>query len=170
MASDTVSHRILIAGFGSVLRGDDAFGPAVIEALDSSGGLSPHARTIEIGTAGLNLVRELFDGYNALVIVDALDRGGEPGTVYVLDVEVPGIDTLADEARRALAADMHATVPARALLVASAVGVLPSRVWLVGCQPASCDEYGEMSAPVQQAIRGAAEAVRTLVANVRESS
>lgn len=157
---------VLIAGFGNVLRGDDGFGPAVIDALESAGGLSTDARAIDVGTGGLNLVRELFDGYSALVIVDAVDRGGTPGTVYVLDVTVPDIDTLGDRDRYALAADMHAAMPDRALLVAAAAGVLPSRVWLVGCQPGSCDECGAgMSEAVRNAIGEAVQLIRQLVAN-----
>jgi hydrogenase maturation protease len=160
----TEATRILIAGFGNVLRGDDGFGPAVIGALEAEGELPVAVRTAELGIAGLGLVQELLDGYAALVIVDAVDRGGVPGTLYVLDVEVPPIESLADHERHAWAADMHAAVPDRALLVAQAAGVLPPRVWLVGCQPEDTDDFRtDLSDSVRQAVGRAAEIVRALV-------
>ena len=40
---------------------------------------------------GIHLVQELMDGYDVLLVVDALERGGAPGTVHVLEAEVPDL-------------------------------------------------------------------------------
>src|SRR5919108_6122495 len=131
MIGRTSSSRVLVAAFGNVLRGDDGFGAAVLAALERDDSLSDNSRTVDVGIGGLGLVRELLDGYSGLVIVDAVDRGGAPGTVYVLEVNVPPVHALRDDERHALAADMHVAVPDRALVVAAAPGVLPPRVCLV---------------------------------------
>jgi Ni,Fe-hydrogenase maturation factor len=36
---------------------------------------------MEVGTAGIRLAQELLTPYDRLVIVDAMTRGGAPGTV-----------------------------------------------------------------------------------------
>jgi hydrogenase maturation protease len=120
------SSRILVAGVGNVLRGDDGFGPAVIRALESGAPLPEGVRAVEIGIGGFSLVQELLDGYDALVVVDAVDRDGPPGSLYVLEPAVPDVESIPPPARRDLAADMHGAVPARALLIARATGGLPA--------------------------------------------
>ena len=42
---------------------------------------------MDVGTSGLDLAYEVMRGYSALVIVDVSRQGGEPGTLYVMDVE-----------------------------------------------------------------------------------
>ena len=67
--------RVLVAGIGNVLRGDDGFGPAVIEALRNGNGTN-RLRLADVGIGGLALVRELLDGYDALIAIDCMRRGG----------------------------------------------------------------------------------------------
>jgi hypothetical protein len=40
---------------------------------------------MDFGTGGLDLAYEIMRGYDALVIIDASRRGGEPGTLYVIE-------------------------------------------------------------------------------------
>src|ERR671934_169318 len=82
--TDAARPRILIAGIGNVLRGDDGFGPAVVQALLARGALPRGVHAVELGIGGIGLVHELMDGYDAVVIVDAVDRGGAPGAIHVL--------------------------------------------------------------------------------------
>jgi hydrogenase maturation protease len=162
--------RVLVAGVGNVLRGDDGFGPAVIAALDQRGTLPEGVRTVDVGIGGFGLIRELLDGYDALLIVDAVDRGRAPGTMYVMQPEVPPLDAIDDQRRRALAADAHQAVPDRALLVASASGVLPPRVWIIGCQPAEVDELcTELSPAVRSAVDEAAGMIDAILADLNVS-
>jgi len=81
-----------------------------------------------------------MDGYDALVIVDAVSRGGAPGTLYLLEPGVPDIRGWTDEERRAFLADLHQVEPSKALGLAAALGVLPPTVRILGCEPAECDE------------------------------
>jgi hydrogenase maturation protease len=116
------------------------------------------------------LVQELMDGYEALIIVDAVDRDGEPGTLYLLETEVPALDDLSDESRAAFMTDMHYTVPSKALILGKALDVLPPRIYFLGCQPG---EYGlgmSLSQPVEAAVERAIEQIVELARNLAEGS
>ena len=146
--------RTLVAGFGNVLRGDDGFGVEVIRQLEGER-LPDGVTLMEIGTAGMRLAQELLSPYDHLIIVDAMTRGGAPGSLYTLQV---------DDVEAAAHVDMHAAVPARALAMAKALGGLPARVHLIGCEPESVDELlADLSAPVRGAIRPAVDSIRALV-------
>jgi len=159
-----VSDRVLVAGVGNVLRRDDGFGVAVAARLSGEGGLPPEVDLIETGIGGLGIVQQLMEGYRALIVVDAVDRGAEPGTIFVLEPEIPDPADMPIEAWRERFSNLHLAEPARVFLLARALGVLPERVLLVGCQPQDAAELGEgLSPPVQAAVPLAARRVRQLV-------
>ena len=136
------SQRVLVAGVGNVLRGDDGFGPAVTERLE---GLLPEgAEVIETGTGGIALLQELMMGCSGLILIDAVDRGAEPGTLFYIEPEI-------EEAVHV--PDVHLANPARVLSMAKTIGVLPERVVIIGCQPADTEELCQgLSPPVQRAL------------------
>ena len=155
--------KVLVAGMGNVLEWDDGWGIVVAQQLARHPDLPPNARVVEIGIGGVNLVQELFDGYAALVIVDATDRGGAPGTIYLLEPEVPDLARLPFVERQDFLADMHYTNPSKALILARALGVLPPKVFILGCQPTPVDGLGiGLSDPVNLAVERGVE--RLLVA------
>jgi hydrogenase maturation protease len=156
-------RRTLVACVGNILRGDDGFGVVVAKHLAAQS-LPPGVDLIETGIGGMGIIQQLMDGYDVLVVVDALDRGAEPGTVFVMDPEVPEPNTLGMDAWRERFSNLHLAEPSRVLLLARAAGVLPERVVVVGCQPLCCEEYAEvLSPPVQAAVHIAAAKVRELV-------
>src|SRR5262245_66571103 len=105
-----------------------------------------------------------MDGYQTLVVVDAVDRGAEPGTVFLLEPEVPDPGALSADEARAAFCNLHLTEPSRVFLLARALGVLPRRVLLVGCQPRDCEDLGEgLSAPVEAAVPVAVQRIHELV-------
>ena len=154
--------RILIAGVGNVLRGDDGFGIRSLERLRTSKLLDQESvRFWESGIAGISLVQELMDRYDALVLLDAMDRGGEPGELFVIE---PDLGVLAREAARPWSVDLHETKPDGVLRMAAALGVLPKRVWIIGAQISSCDELVEsLSPPVLSSVESACRRVEELV-------
>lgn len=134
--------RTLVAGFGNELRGDDGFGIAVCHRLKDE--RCAEVEILEVGTGGLQMAQELLSGYDRLIIVDAMTRGGVPGQVYVLEVE---------SVERAKEIDLHLAVPKDAMSVAQAMGVLPRQVFMVGCEPLQVDELAmALSVPVQAAV------------------
>jgi hydrogenase maturation protease len=156
--------RTLVACVGNVLRRDDGFGVAVAQHLTRGDPLPPEVDLIETGIGGMSIVQQLMDGYDALIVVDALDWGAEPGTVLVVEPRVEDPERLGVDDWRARFSNLHLAEPSRALLLARAAGVLPSRVLLVGCQPLECDEFAEgLSPPVAAAVQIAAAKVRELV-------
>jgi hydrogenase maturation protease len=145
-------RRILVAGVGNVLRGDDGFGPAVIARL---GELPAGVESIETGIGGVALLQELLAGCDGFVLVDAVDRGAAPGTLFELAPEVGDAVHVAD---------VHLANPDRVLSMAKTMGVLPGRVRIVGCQPAEVDELGGGLSPVvEAALEGAVRTVRRIV-------
>ena len=144
--------RILVAGVGNVLRGDDGFGPAVVGRL---GELPEGVEAVETGIGGVALLQELLAGCDGLVLVDAVDRGAAPGTLFEL---------LPDVGEAVHVADVHLANPDRVLSMAKTMGALPARVRIVGCQPAAVDELGQgLSAVVEEAVEQAVAVVRRIV-------
>lgn len=80
-----MTSRILVVGFGSVLAGDDAVGPATVELLRAAG-LPEGCRVEEGGCDGLVLAG-LWEGEEEVWLVDSLARGAPPGTVHRLSHE-----------------------------------------------------------------------------------
>jgi hydrogenase maturation protease len=157
-----MAERVLVACVGNVLRRDDGFGVAVADYLSRDGTLPPGVDVIETGTGGIGIVHQLMEGYESLVVVDTVDRGATPGAVFVLEPEVPEPTTFDVDAWRERFSNLHLTEPSRVFLLAKAVGVLPRRVRIVGCQPLDCDDLGEGLTPQ------VAAAVEVAVAKVRE--
>jgi hydrogenase maturation protease len=156
--------RVLVACVGNVLRGDDGFGQAVEQHLVADGPLPPGVDLIETGIGGMGIVQQLMQGYDTLIVVDAVDHGAAPGTLFVLEPEVRDPATLPMDEWRERFSNLHLAEPARVFLLARALGVLP-RVLLVGCQPLACEEFTQtLSPPVAAAVDLAVRRVRDLAA------
>lgn len=149
--------RILVAGVGNMLRGDDGFGVAVAQRLLEER-VPEEVQVLDIGIGGIHLVQELFAGADALVVVDAVDLGRAPGTVVVQRpdiLEIAGRDDLAD---------VHYATPERALMFARGLDILPAEVWLVGGQVVDAERLGQgLSPALAGAVDPAAGEVRRLV-------
>ncbi len=155
--------KLMVAGIGNVFLSDDAFGVEVVRAL---GDLPDGVRVLDSGIRGMHLAYELLDGYDAVVLVDATRRGGEPGTLYTLEHDLdaprPGGATL----------DGHGMDPASVLDLlrdlATSMGVQHpvGRVLVVGCEPACLDEGIGLSPAVEAAVGPGVETVRALVGSL----
>lgn len=153
----------VVACFGNVLRADDGVGPAVAQLLTAAS-LPDGTRVLEVGIGGIHLVQELMDGVDVLIVVDAVDLGRPAGTVVVQRPDVLDVSTLSADRRRDELADMHLATPARALMVARGLGILPPTTLLVGVQTTDTDEprYG-LSTTTRHAVPVAAAQVRRLL-------
>lgn len=148
--------RILISGVGNVLRQDDGFGVEVINRLLERNELPAGVTVIETGIGGIRLVQELLDGYDILILVDAVQRDGQPGQLYLLEADVPDLESFSFDERNEFLADMHYTNPTRAMMLAKAIHALPPRVYILGCQPAAYDDFElGLSPEVEAAIPAA---------------
>ncbi len=146
------ADRLIVAGVGNVLRGDDGFGPAVTELLDD---MPDGVDVIETGIGGIALLQELMAGCAGLILIDAVDQGEAPGTVILMRPDVP---------EAVHVPDIHLANPDRVLSMAKTMGVLPERVLIVGCQVSSVDTLGEgLSPEVQRALAIAVKKIKETV-------
>jgi hydrogenase maturation protease len=147
--------RVLVAGVGNVFLGDDGFGVEVARRL-AQGPLPPGVEVADIGIRGVHLAYQLLDGYDLLVLIDAVARDGPPGTLFVIE---PDDRTFTHEL------DAHGVDPASVLELARTLGSSLPRVLLVGCVPLSTEERLGLSPPVEQAVD---EAVRIVTRFITE--
>lgn len=154
----------IVACFGNVLRADDGVGLAVAQLLLAEP-LPAGVRVLEVGIGGIHLVQELMGGVDLLVVVDAVDLGRPAGSVAVQRPDVLDVSTLTPDRRRDELADMHLATPARALMLALGLGVLPATTLIVGVQTRDTDEPRQgLSETTRQAVPVAAAEVRRLLA------
>ncbi|MEW6357196.1 MAG: hydrogenase maturation protease [Planctomycetota bacterium] len=77
--------KIAVVGVGNVLMADDGIGPAAIKALQEAGA-AEGADLLDAGTAFHEVVFDL-DGYDKLIVIDAVQGGGEPGAIYRFELD-----------------------------------------------------------------------------------
>ncbi len=154
----------VVACFGNVLKADDGVGPAVAHALHAEP-LPDGVRVMEVGIGGIHLVQELMRApADVLLIVDAVDLGRPAGSVVVQRPEVLDVSTLPVSRRRDQLADMHLATPAKAMMFALGLGVLPPTTLVVGVQTTDTEEprYG-LSDVTTRAVPVAVQEVRRLL-------
>jgi len=152
---------VLVAGIGNIFLGDDAFGVEVVRRL-AARDLPEGVQVADFGIRGFDLAHALLDADSTAVLVDATPRGGEPGTLYLIeasvDAEEPEIEP-------------HGMHPASVLRLVQALGGRPPRVLVVGCEPATVDpdDFGQMglSPPVEAAVDEAVRMIESLVADIQ---
>jgi len=153
----TAPCRILVAGIGNVFFGDDGFGVAVAGRLATTN-LPAGVDVVDYGIRGMDLAFALRD-YDVAIFVDAVPRGGTPGTLYVVEPDVEGAE---------VGPDAHAMDPVKVLALAQGLGDPLPRVLVVGCEPAAVptedeDLSAELSEPVRAALDGAVRTVESLL-------
>ena len=144
--------RVLVAGVGNVLQGDDGFGVQLAWRL-AKRVLPDGVKVIETGIGGMSLVQELMLGYDAVLLLDAHQGGGIPGTVRLLEPTLPDLSGLDPHQLRDYFADTHYATPMRALALLDRLGRLPRSVAVIGCEPTPSEALAiELSAPVAAAL------------------
>jgi hydrogenase maturation protease len=163
-----MTPRWLVAGIGNIFLGDDGFGVEVARRL-AEASLPDWVRVTDYGISGLHLAYDLAEGYETAILVDAAPRGGQPGTVYVLEVEPgTGQDGARQDGGTPQLLDGHGMQPD---VVLGLLGMLgggtgsPGRVLVVGCEPASTEEGIGLSEPAAAAVGQAVDIVLDLVRN-----
>jgi hydrogenase maturation protease len=157
--------RILIAGVGNVFLGDDAFGVAVAQRL-AERPLPAGVRVVDFGIRGFDLAYALLEEWDLAILVDALPRGGPPGTVYVLE---PDLTATAEADAGDLPVTTHGMNPLRVLGLVRALGGRSPLLRVVGCEPATLGSDEEPALDLSEAVKAAIpEAITLIEALVRE--
>jgi hydrogenase maturation protease len=149
--------KVLVAGVGNIFMTDDAFGVEVVQRLLRTE-MPAGVLVKDFGIGGIHLAYELLNGYDALVLVDAVPRNEPPGTLFVIEV-----DELADAG---VAMDAHDLDPLKVLILLDELDGHIDRVMVVGCQPASIDDGMGLTDPVAAVVDDAVRLVREVVDDV----
>jgi hydrogenase maturation protease len=153
--------RILIAGVGNLFCGDDAFGCEVARRLATSP-ISPEVRVVDFGIRGHDLAFALQNDYLAVILLDVTQRGGNPGTLYVIESDLENLRAESTDEMM----ETHAMHPLKVLRLIQATGGKLPPIWLVGCEPKTFGpEEGQMglSDPVAAAVPEAIALVHGLL-------
>jgi hydrogenase maturation protease len=168
MSFDVTDGRAptLVLGLGNPILGDDGVGWRVSEALvrrlESQPALAAACGPLEIdrtAVGGLSLMERLV-GYRRAVLVDAIEDGELPGSVWSA--------RLADAGARAASHldSIHDTTLKRALELGDELGAaLPSQIHVVTVSVAEVGDFSETLEPrVAAAVERAVDAVINILA------
>jgi hydrogenase maturation protease len=153
--------KVLVAGIGNIFLGDDAFGVEVARRM-AERPVPDGVRVVDFGIRSYDLAYALMDDWDQVVLVDAVPRGGQSGTIYVIE---PDLEQLGEPN-----VDAHSMDPVAVLQMVSALGGQVKRMLVVGCEPANVEasdtgEFG-LSAPVEAAVEEAIRAIEEIIAKV----
>lgn len=137
--------RVLIAGVGNILLGDDGVGPYVARKLAANYVFEDGVELEDLGTPALDFIDHIT-GLDALIVVDAVNNGEPAGTVTLYGKE--------DLTRHAsgMRMDPHSPALGESLLAAEWFGGGPKDVTLVGISGESYGAACVLSEPVQVAV------------------
>jgi len=164
--------KILVAGIGNKYMGDDGFGPRVVDALlnhlssadsDANADVNVDADVDvrDVGLCGVTLAPDLAD-YSLVIFLDAVQRGGSPGTLYRAEIKAEDVSIWnenADEEAILSPISIHETRLEEILRFAKAIGTLPEKVIFIGCEIKEVKLGEEMSEEVENAVKKAVNIV-----------
>ena len=136
----------LVIGLGSPLMGDDGLGIVAAQRVHDEWTFAPAVEFVDGGTWGMNLL-PLIESANAVVLVDAIDAGANPGEIVVLE---------RDDLPMFVAAKLspHQIDLKEVLALAAFRDTLPVQTVAIGLQPAVIEMSAELSEPVTSAMDG----------------
>jgi hydrogenase maturation protease len=142
MSEPRPSVKALVVGIGSLIRGDDGIGVHAVRRLKDEG-IPDHVHTLEVGTGGLSLL-DYVEGYDRLVIIDAIVTGAPAGTVHELHGE--------ETARTVhLAVGHEADLPTTLALGKKLSKTMPETVVVVAVEAGDLTSFSESLTPEVEA-------------------
>lgn len=154
-----MTAKALVAGLGNVFFSDDGFGVEVAVRLTRE---LPRddVRVMDIGIRARDLAYELAGGaYDTAILVDAVARGGQPGTLYLIAPDAPS----GSPARAPASLDGHSMTPDAVLALLDSLGGSPTEILLLGCEPGCMDEGMGLTPHVSAAVDPAIAWIRDLL-------
>jgi hydrogenase maturation protease len=139
---------VMVIGIGNALRGDDAAGLEVVARIGDEPGFGLRAH----GGEPLELL-EMWEGVDAVVIVDTIRSGAGIGTIHRIDASVEQVPLTL---RRA---SSHTIGLGEAIELGRTLGRLPERVIVYGVEGARFGAGDELSGEVALAIEPLADEV-----------
>lgn len=150
------SAKTVVLGLGNILHGDDGAGPHAIRRLRDDPRVPNDVSLVEGGTLGLELLPYVWDCAH-LIVIDAIDVGGNPGTL----VRLSGEDLKGLRGN----SNVHQLGVSDLLVALRMLADRQPEVVLLGLQPTSTDWSCELSPCVAARIESLVEAtIQELVA------
>jgi hydrogenase maturation protease len=162
-----MTRNVMVAGIGNIFQSDDAFGVEV--ALRLAARPTPvGVRVEDFGIRGMHLAYALLDGYDALVLIDAVPMGEPAGTLAIIEPEVAPALVTGSEAPPAV--DAHSMNPDTVLTTLAHLGGSVEKVFILGCQPATVVEGMGLSPIISSVLDDAVEMCSVLVSQLMSES
>jgi hydrogenase maturation protease len=159
--------QILVAGIGNLWMRDDGFGGEVARKLEKQE-MPPGVKVTDYGSGGLDLAYEVMRGYDALVIIDISRQGGEPGTLYVMDVSDADIEVEIEDGAQI---DPHGMDPRTVLRFVKSTGGWPGKVVIIACEPEIVEDFGiGLSPSVAGSVDGAVKLIWETIQELRSDA
>ena len=143
-----VKTRTAVIGIGNILMRDDGIGVHAVRELERRD-LSDSVVCIDGGTASFEAL-DAADGCDTLIVLDALEKGGKPGTVYRLTIE---------EWRTERGISLHDVTLFDAISISDALDRRTRPVIVFGVEPGEISPGVELTPAVQRSIDTLARSV-----------
>lgn len=130
--------KILVLGVGNILLADEGVGVRVVEKLQKEYDFSDSVQVMDGGTLGIRLMEYIMD-CDYLIVVDAVQNGEKPGTLYRLT---------GNDLRKSMSFkdSMHQADLIETLTHCELVGSRPDCV-IVGIEPREYEPWSENLTP-----------------------
>ena len=154
MSTTSHSAKVVVLGMGNLLLKDEGIGVHVAHALQETPPGNVELEVIDGGTlpdAALSL-----DTADKLVVVDAVQTGGEPGAIYRFRPEDIGVDS-------GIVTSLHQVSLLENLWLMERFGNGPKDVVIIGVEPEDIGLGLELSGRLQQQIP---QIVRVVLAEI----
>jgi hydrogenase maturation protease len=149
-------NPVLVAGLGNIFHGDDGFGVAVVRYM-AAAPRPAGVDVIDFGIRGLDLAYALTGGYRLAILIDTVQRGDAPGTLYLIEPEPADFDADADTDAGEVGLSPHQIDPASVLRLTRVLGGACAQVLLIGCEPATFGDAEEGCVGLSVAVAAAVD-------------
>lgn len=151
---------ILVIGIGNPFRQDDAVGLHIARELRKS--VQEEISVVEKNGEATELM-EAMENAEAVILIDAVQSGAEPGTLHRFDVSTNPLP------KNCFSCSTHNMGLAESIELARALNRLPETVIVYGIEGDCFDPGEKLSQPVSKAVEKTAEKILRDISDIQES-
>jgi hydrogenase maturation protease len=147
--------RVIVIGVGNTMLSDEGLGVKAIEMLEKTG----LPKDVRLYDAGVSLQRalSLVQGFDKMVIIDAIKAGKKPGSIYRFTLEELERDK--KEKVKIMLSLHDLDVPA-VIALEKLVVELPPEIVFIGMEPASINPGANLSPVIEAKMKYFISAIR----------